>query len=630
MFQALRTDNSPFTEQQIEHLNSSLVSLDSSQSAWLSGYLAGCLSSAAEANLTQPATGSELAAPGSELAAPVADLLPQQKFHVFYASQTGTGEAIAGELASQLQQTGWSVELQSMGAVRPAQLKKLQHVAVVISTHGEGDPPDDAIDWFDYLQSPRAPRLESLNFTVLALGDRSYEKYCEAGRQLETLLLSTGARVCSERVDCDLDYASLAEQWSGQVLGYAKKKLPKLQPGQPPTAESVSKRAFAQHLSVVPSSELWSRAKPFKATLERVQKITSLESDKHVYHLELSLADSGIDYQPGDSLGVWANNDHEVVSRILALLAVSADAEIVLEDHVHSAHELLVRHREITRLSADTVLAYAAAAGQNELQQRFEALDSTERRDFIEQRQFVDLLEEFPPVDGNAIKPETLAEFLRPLAPRSYSIASSRAEVDEEVHLTVATLFSNAIGTERKGVASAFLNHHLQAGDEVGVFLEPNRRFRLPENRQTPIILIAAGTGIAPFRAFLQQLAQEESNTPVWLIFGNPHLRSDFLYQREWLEWRSKGLLQHIDCAFSRDQEEKVYVQHVVRQQGERLNRWLQNGAQIYLCGGLAMGKEVELAVQEVLAEQAGLDADAAREKLAELRRQGRILKDLY
>ncbi len=608
MFKALRTDNSPFTAQQIEHLQSSLVSLDAAQSAWLSGYIAGCLSAAPEANLP--------------LAAPLAEQSPQQKFHVFYASQTGTGETIAGELASQLQQSGWSVELQSMGSVRPAQLKKLLHVAVVISTHGEGDPPDDAIDWFDYLNSPRAPRLESLNFTVLALGDRSYEKYCEAGRQLETLLLATGAKTYSERVECDLDYASNAQQWLGRVLEYAKE--------QQPAADSVSKRGAAQRLSVVPHVEQWTRAKPFKATLERVQKITALESDKHVYHLELSLADSGIEYLPGDSLGVWASNDHEIVSDILTRLGIATDAEIEIDGHVHSAHELLVRHREITRLSAETVLAYATAAGQSELREHFESLEPAARRDFIEQRQFIDLIEEYPPVDGVAVALEALAELLRPLAPRSYSIASSRAEVDEEVHLTVGTLFSNAIGTERKGVASAFLNHHLQAGDEVGVFLEPNRRFRLPENRQTPIILIAAGTGIAPYRAFLQQLAQEESETPVWLIFGNPHLRSDFLYQREWLEWREKGLLQHIDCAFSRDQQEKVYVQHIVQQQGERLDQWLQNGAQIYLCGGLAMGKEVELAVQQVLAEQRGLDADAAKEQLAELRRQGRILKDLY
>lgn len=612
MFQALRTENSPFTSQQIELLQSSLVSLDASQAAWLSGYIAGRLSTSSELNLP--------------FAAPAAESSTQQKFHVFYASQTGTGEGIAGQLAAQLQQAGWLVELQNMGSVRPAQLKKLKHVAVVISTHGEGDPPDDAIDWFDYLQSPRAPRLESLNFTVLALGDRSYEKYCEAGKQLEALLVAAGAKVYSARVDCDLDYAANTALWSGQVLDYARE--------QQPPADSSAKRGVAQHLSVVHNNEhgagAWSRTRPFKATLERTQKITGFESDKHVYHLELSLADSGIEYQPGDALGVWAYNDHEAVADILARLNIAADLEITLDGHVHTAHELLVRYREITRLSAETVQSYATAAAQGDLQQRFDALDAHQRRDFIEQRQFIDLVEEYPPQDGAAVSLQTLAELLRPLAPRSYSIASSRASVDEEVHLTVATLYSEAIGTERKGVASAFLNHHLQAGDEVGVFLEPNKRFRLPENRHTPIILIAAGTGIAPYRAFLQQLEQEEADTPVWLIFGNPHLRTDFLYQREWLDWRSKGLVQHVDCAFSRDQAEKVYVQHIVRQQGERLDQWLRNDARIYLCGGLAMGKDVEHAVQEVLAEQRGLDAEAAAEAFAELRRQGRILKDLY
>ncbi len=612
MFKALRSDNSPFSKQQLELLQSSLVSLDAAQSAWLSGYIAGRL-----------ATGSEINLP---LASAAAEQIPQQKFHVLYASQTGTGELIAGQLAAQLQQAGWAVELQSMSKVKPAQLKKLKHVALVISTHGEGDPPDDALDWFDYLKSGRAAKLESLNFTVLALGDRSYEKFCAAGRQLEQLLLATGAKPYSARVECDLDYSSSAGQWSGQVLNYAREQ----QPANHPANDASSKRNSIQHLSVVPSSEKWSRAKPFKATLERVQKITALESDKDVYHLELSLADSGIEYQPGDALGVWANNDHNTVAQILDALKIAADAEIELQGHSHTAHELLVRHREITRLSADTLTAYAAAAGQSQLAQRFAALDGTERRDFIEQRQFVDLVEEFPPLADAPVTLEALAELLRPLAPRSYSIASSQAEVAEEVHLTVATLFSDAIGKQRRGVASQFLNYQLQAGDEVGVFLEPNRRFRLPENRQTPIILVAAGTGIAPYRAFLQQLQQEEADTPVWLIFGNPHLRSDFLYQREWLEWRASGLIKYIDCAFSRDQAEKVYVQHIIRQQGERLEQWLRDGAQIYLCGGLAMGKEVEHAVQEVLAERRFQDAEAAAQELAELRRQGRILKDLY
>lgn len=608
MFKALRTDNSPFSRQQLESLQSSLVSLDAAQSAWLSGYIAGRLAAGAEINLP--------------LAASATEPLTQQKFHVLYASQTGTGELIAGELSGQLEQAGWSVELQNMSKVKPAQLKKLQHVALVISTHGEGDPPDDALDWFEYLKSGRAARLESLNFTVLALGDRSYEKFCEAGRQLEQLLLATGAKPYSARVECDLDYSSNVGLWSRQVLDYAHE--------QQQETDGASKRNSIQHLSVVPGSEKWSRVKPFRATLERVQKITALESSKDVYHLELSLAGSGIEYQPGDALGVWANNNHETVSQILDGLGIAPDSEIDLEGRSHTAHELLVRYREITRLSADTVTAYAAAAGQSELSKRFAALDGAARRDFIEQRQLVDLVEEFPPLAGAAVTLEALAELLRPLGPRSYSIASSQAEVGEEVHLTVATLFSDAIGKQRKGVASQFLNYQLQAGDEVGVFLESNRRFRLPENRQTPIILVAAGTGIAPYRAFLQQLQQEDAGTPVWLIFGNPHLRSDFLYQREWLEWRASGLIRHIDCAFSRDQAEKVYVQHIIRQQGERLEQWLGDGAQIYLCGGLAMGREVELAVQDVLVEQRFLSAEAASQELAELRRQGRILKDLY
>jgi sulfite reductase (NADPH) flavoprotein alpha-component len=202
--------------------------------------------------------------------------------------------------------------------------------------------------------------------------------------------------------------------------------------------------------------------------------------------------------------------------------------------------------------------------------------------------------------------------------------------VGEEVHLTVATVHSNAIGKQRSGVASEYLNHQLQAGDEIGVFLEPNRRFRLPENATAPVILIAAGTGIAPYRAFLQQLEEEDSQRPVWLIFGNPHLRSDFLYQREWLDWRQKGLLQRIDGAFSRDQAEKRYVQHVIHDQSERVEQWLQDGAHVYLCGGLAMGREVEAALTAVLQKHRDLDEEAASRELIELRKQGRLLKDLY
>jgi sulfite reductase (NADPH) flavoprotein alpha-component len=604
MFQALRADNSPFTERQIEQLRHGLDGLDAAQAAWLSGYIAGRLSvGEAPPVAAQPAPAAQ----------------PQQQLHVLYASQTGNGEAVAEALAEQARQADLAVELQSLGTLRPAALKKIRHAAFVISTHGEGDPPDDAQEWFDYLSSPRAPSLEELSFTVLALGDRSYSQFCAAGRNFEALLAARGAKTFSPRIDCDLDYQAAASDWSGTVLAYGREQLPG---GAPP--------ALAGRLSVVPRTARWTRANPFSATVERVQKITGLESAKDVYHVELSLEDAGLDYEPGDSLGIWAPNDHALVDEVLAALAIDPQTPVTLDQHRHTLHELLTRYRELTRLSPDTVVGYARQAGREDLAQQFESLDESGRRDFIERRQFIDLVSAWPPAGPGRIDGAGLAELLRPLTPRSYSIASSQAAVGDEVHLTVATLFSDATGTQRRGVASHFLNHRLQPGDEVPVYLEPNRRFRLPEDRSLPLILVAAGTGIAPYRAFLQQLEEEGATPPVWLVFGNPHLRTDFLYQREWLEWRKRGLVTRIDGAFSRDQAEKRYVQHVIRDEAARLNEWLDRGARLYLCGGLAMGRAVEQSVQGALALARGQDDEAAAAAVTELRRQGRLLKDLY
>ena len=440
-------------------------------------------------------------------------------------------------------------------------------------------------------------------------------------------MLACGAEVFLPRVECDVDYASAADGWSADILAReAERKTDR--EGDAAVLGSITS-ATVPRLSVV-GDQRWSRSEPFMATLERVQKITGRGSDKDGHHLELSLQDSGMQYQPGDALAVWPGNDHVLVDEVLQRLQLDGDRFVEADNQKHSLHDWLVRHRELTRLSPDTVENYARAAGRPDLQQDFTALAPAERRAFIEQRQFADLLEAFPPADGQAIAAADLLQLLRPLAPRSYSIASSQAMVEDEVHLTVATLSSNAIGVARHGVASHQLNHRLQAGDTVPVYLEPNRRFRLPEDAERPVILVAAGTGIAPYRAFLQQLEAEDRRLQVWLIFGNPHLRSDFLYQREWLEWRRQGLVSRIDTAFSRDQAEKRYVQHVVAEQGERIEDWLQQGAQIYLCGGLAMGKAVEQSLHQVLAERRRLDPAQASAALTELRREGRLLKDLY
>ncbi|MEE8339754.1 MAG: flavodoxin domain-containing protein [Xanthomonadales bacterium] len=610
MLNALKTENSPFSEQQIVQLRHSLGQLDPGQSAWLSGYLAGRL-----------AGGS----PAAVLAAPPSAAQrtgEQGVLNLFYASQTGNGEDLAQGFVSQAARAGLAVKSRSMNELKPALLKKLDYAVFIISTHGEGDPPDDALDLFEYLESARALQLETLRFRVLALGDRSYSLFCEAGRKLEELLLARGAKTFAERVDCDLDYRAPAGLWSAEVIEYGCEELMREESG----AVLVPATIPAPHLSVVPSTAEWNRKRPFPAVVERVQKITALESDKDVYHVELSLQESGLRYEPGDSLGVWAVNDPELVAEVLAELAIDPATEVEAGGSVRTIREMLTRHRELTRLSADTIEAYAGQATGQALQGHFASLDNQQRKAFIEQRQFIDLVKEYPARPAA----QTLAELLRPLTPRSYSIASSQASVDEEVHLTVATRYSDAIGQQRRGVASAYLNYRLQAGDEIGVFIEPNRRFRLPQDRSTPLILIAAGTGIAPYRAFLQQLEEEGASPQTWLIFGNPHLRTDFLYQREWLRWRKKGLLARIDGAFSRDHAEKRYVQHVVRDRAAEIDEWLNAGAQIYLCGSLAMGREVEQALQQGIARNRGLEDEVAAQVVAGLRRDRRLLKDLY
>jgi len=610
MLEALKTENSPFSEQQIVQLRQSLGQLDPAQSAWLSGYLAGRLVGSSQTAALDPAPAA-------------AQLTGEQGvLNVFYASQTGNGEDLAQEFASRAALAGLAVKSQSLTELKLAGLKKLDHAVFIISTHGEGDPPDDALDLFEYLESARTIKLDSLQFRVLALGDRSYSQFCEAGRKLEELLLARGARTFAERVDCDLDYDAPADVWSAEVIEYGCKELVR----EESSAVLVPAISPVPHLSVVPSTAEWNRKRPFPAMVERVQKITGLESSKDVYHVELSLQDSGLLYEPGDSLGVWAFNDPELVVDVLAELAIDPATEVELEGSVRTIRDLLTRHRELTRLSTDTIGTYASLTTGQALKGHLDSLDDEQFKAFIEQRQFIDLVKEYPA----RMSAQALAELLRPLTPRSYSIASSQASVDEEVHLTVATRYSDAIGQQRRGVASAYLNYRLQAGDEIGVFLEPNRRFRLPQNRSTPLILIAAGTGIAPYRAFLQQLEEEGASPQTWLIFGNPHLRTDFLYQREWLRWRKMGLLARIDGAFSRDHAEKRYVQHVVRERAGEIDEWLNAGAQIYICGGLAMGREVEQALRQGIALNRGLADEAAAEVVAGLRRDRRLLKDLY
>jgi len=604
MLNALHTQNSPFSELQLNLLKQGFNALDTTQAQWLSGYLAGLLAGSGESLIAPPAP---VIAEGEELT-------------ILFGSETGNGESIATALAAKLQQEGIATRLESMDGFRPVGLKKLKHAVFVISTHGEGDVPDEALDVLEFLESDRAPKLDGLKYRVLALGDRSYTFFCAAGVKLDERLQALGATRFGDRIDCDVDYDADAALWSAEVLGFAKSEL------KANDLSANAQTATGAHLSIVPKQPRWTRQQPYNAEVLRLQKITGNDSEKDVYHLELSLEDSGLEYQAGDALGIWAPNDAALVDEILAGLKIDTTTSVKIDDTHFNVQEAVLEHREITKLTADTVTEYAGNGQQEILLKHFESLSADQQRDFIEQRQFADLVAEYP----TQLEAQALIDLLRPLGPRSYSIASSQTLVDEEVHLTVATHFSDAIGVQRQGVASQFLNHRIGEGGKVRVFAEPNHRFHLPENPETPIIMIAAGTGVAPFRAFMQELETRGSTPDSWLIFGNPHLRSDFLYQKEWLQWRESGLLKHIDTAFSRDQADKVYVQHVVTQQSERVAAWLERGASIYICGALSMGQAVQDALQDAIASQQGLDNDAAVAAMADLRRNKRIHKDLY
>ena len=600
MLNALSTENSPFDAQQLQRLKLGLDGLDAAQSLWLSGYLAGQLSD------VQSVPSASASATAGETAAIL---------HILYGSETGNGAAVAAELQQQLQQSGLQVRLKSLDQFRPAGLRKLGSVVFIMSTHGEGDPPEEAIALFDYLDSDRAPQLASLSYRVLALGDRSYEWFCAAGRRLDERLQALGAVPFGPRVDCDVDYQGAADDWSRQVLDHVRAGA--TAPGTPPEPT---------RLSLVSSRTRWSRQQPCELELARTVKITGDGSDKDVWHLELALSDSGLSYLPGDTLGVWAPNAPELVDALLARLELGADTPVRLRDGRKRLRDALQHDLEITRLSADTVTAYAEQGRQTALLDRFVVLEPEARRQFIQARQLIDLVETWPA----RIEAQAFVDLLRPLTPRSYSVASSQALLEDELHLTVATQCSAGEGVPRFGVASHYLNHRLPEGGLARVFPEPNRRFRLPEDSERPLIMIAAGTGIAPFRAFMQELEATGQTRETWLIYGNPHLRSDFLYQKEWLNWRSSGLLGRIDAAWSRDGAEKRYVQHVVAEQAERIDAWLQRGACVYLCGGLAMGQAVQEAIGDGLARVRSLDARSAAQSLADLRREKRLLRDLY
>jgi sulfite reductase (NADPH) flavoprotein alpha-component len=585
----------PLPEDKVDLLARLTEGLDAPGLWWLSGYAAGLA-----------------ARPGAR---PAASPDAAARLTVVYGSQTGNAKRLAEQLVRQAEAAGVVARLLRADAYPLRELKAEKLLYVVISTQGDGDPPDDARGFVEHLLGKRAPALPGLRFAVLGLGDSSYPQFNATGRQLDSRLAELGAQRLFERGEADLDVETVATPWLSRALDAAAATL-----------KSVAPLASVTPLRPAAAVSPWSRDRPFSAEVLANQRLTGRGSRKDVHHVELSLDGSGLGYQPGDALGVWPRNPPALVDAVLAGLSLEGSTRVGNGGQDHQLRDWFGQHRELTRISRPFLQAHAARTGSVELQRLLQPENSAALARLLATHQLVDLLQAWPA----AWPAEELVAALRPLAPRLYSIASAQSAVGPEAHLTVDHVDYVAPGGRRWGAASHFIAGAAE-GATLPVFIEANDRFRLPRDGARDIVMIGPGTGVAPFRGFLQERVATGAGGRNWLLFGNPHARHDFLYQLEWQQALKAGQLQRLDLAFSRDQADKVYVQHKLREHGRDLFDWLEGGAHLYVCGDASrMARDVETAVLDVIATHGGRDPDGAKDYLSQLQQQGRYARDVY
>ena len=578
-------------------LTAALDSLSPLQLAWLSGY---CWARADGGALPTVAATDATSAASAEPAPPPLAVT------VLSASQTGHAREVADKLHAALAEQGINAKRISAADYKPKTIADEQVLLLVTSTQGEGEPPEEALSLHRLLFGKKAPPLPALRFAVCGLGDSSYPDFCQAGKDFDTRLAELGGERLAPRADCDVDYQATAAAWIADLVP----RLAALQPAAPRTPTAAAPATPAAY----------DRDHPFTAPLLARQKITGRHSTKDVRHIELDLAGSGINYQAGDALGVWCENDPARVDAILA--ALKLDGVTVIDGK--TLREQLIREREISQNTPQFVQGYTALAQNAELN---DAIAANGAAQYAASTPIDAIVARYPA----AISGEQLLTLLRPLTPRLYSIASAPEEVGEEVHLTVGVLHYEHDGKRYSGAASGYLGERLPEDGAARVFVEPNPNFRLPDDPQAAIIMIGNGTGIAPFRAFMQARVAREAPGKNWLVFGNPHFTEDFLYQTEWQGWQKDGFLHRYSLAWSRDQAEKVYVQDKLREEAASVWQWLKDGAYVYVCGDAArMAKDVERALLDIIAGEGGMDADAAADYLDELRQARRYQRDVY
>jgi sulfite reductase (NADPH) flavoprotein alpha-component len=583
------------------------------QRAWLNGFLAGLFASGAA-----PQTP-----PSAQVTAP-----PGLPLLLLFGSQTGTAEALAQKCASLARQHGFEPRVSSLNECRPEELIACQIVVIISSTWGDGDPPDNAVSFWAWLKSESAPRLEKLRFAVLGLGDRNYPDFCGASRKFDARLEQLGAIRLVGLGECDVDYEGVAAQWLDCLWSRLKSAPPEGTATLRDVPDPVNRAhpgAGAPSVAQTTSSR-HGKHNPFPARLLRNLLLNKPGSAKEVRHYELDLRGSDLSYQAGDALGIFPVNCPELVDRFVGVLGCSPEMPVSLSGATMPIHEALSRHLDMTKPSLELIAAVAAAAPETELGRLHGEGKTEELKTWLFGRAVIDLLCLLP---SPFAVPECVS-LLRKLAPRLYSISSSPKAHPEAVHLTVSSVRYHSHGAQRKGVASTFLADRVGESEVIKLFVQPSH-FRPPASGDTGMIMVGPGTGIAPFRAFLQERQATGACGKNWLFFGDQTRAADFLYESQLTAWQKQALLTRLDLAFSRDQARKVYVQHLMLDNAAELWAWLDQGAHFYVCGDATrMAKDVDEALHRIVETAGGKTPEEAKSFVSQLKKEKRYQRDVY
>ncbi|MDG0969736.1 MAG: sulfite reductase subunit alpha [Porticoccaceae bacterium] len=568
------------------------------QKSWLSGFLAGVQSA--------KAMGEKHAGTSA-----VTEVSSAPLVNILYGTQTGNAESLAMDAASAARARGFQAVVQGLDDVTMDAFCAMKRVIVAIATYGEGEMPDNAGLFWESLTSVDMPKLPEMQFGVLALGDTGYDEFCQAGKLLDMRLEQLGATRLIDRLDCDVDYEDVAEEWIAKTI---------------PLTSDAKITPPAVEVPQGPVKSLWNRKNPYPAVLKVNSLLSGKSSAKEIRHYEFDLSNSGITYETGDALNVMPVNDKRLVEALLKRLSVSG--ELMVEGHDRTLSELLTYQFEISTPSRNLIAAVQEKAKDEMFSHVLKHGDKEALADFLWGKDTLDLLNINPQVSFSAEKFLTL---LKPLQHRAYSISSSPNMHIGSVHLTVASVRWESNDRDHLGVCSTFLADRVHDKSTVGVFVSPNKAFRIPADDEASMIMVGPGTGVAPFRAFLEEREFRKASGKNWLFFGDQTRASDFIYQEQLLEMEKNGLLTRFDTAFSRDQEEKVYVQNKMHDNATELFRWLENGAYFYVCGDATrMAKDVDRALCDIVAAQGNMAADKATDYINNLKREKRYLRDVY